>query len=202
MINLGSVLKSRDITLPTKVCIVKATVFLVVTYRWESWIVKKAECQRIDAFELWCWRRLLRVLWTARRSYQSIFREINPEYSLEGLMLKLKLQYFSHLMRTAESLEQVPDPGKDCRQKEKRASEDEMAGWHHGCNGHELGPTSRDGEGKRGLACCSPWDHKESDMTGWLNNKWGMPLRWCPLLATTLCHMMGFRGRIFGGWVI
>ena len=81
-------------------------------------------------------------------------------------MLKLKLQYFSHLMRTAESLEQVPDPGKDCRQKEKRASEDEMAGWHHGCNGHELGPTSRDGEGKRGLACCSPWDHKESDMTG------------------------------------
>ena len=157
---------NSKITLPTKVHIVKALVFPVVRYGCESWTIKKAECQRIDAFELWCWRRLLRVLWTARRSYQSIFREINPEYSLEGLMLKLKLQYFSHLMRTAESLEQVPDPGKDCRQKEKRASEDEMAGWHHGCNGHELGPTSRDGEGKRGLACCSPWDHKESDMTG------------------------------------
>ena len=165
MINLGSVLKSRDITLPTKVCIVKATVFLVVTYRWESWIVKKAECQRIDAFELWCWRRLLRVLWTARRSYQSIFREINPEYSLEGLMLKLKLQYFSHLMRTAESLEQVPDPGKDCRQKEKRASEDEMAGWHHGLNGHELEQAPEDSERQGSLACCSPRGLQELDTT-------------------------------------
>ena len=98
MTNLGSVLKSRDITLPTKVCIAKAMVFPVVMYRCESWTVKKPECQRIDAFELWCWRRLLKVSWTARGSNQSILREIHPEYSLEGLMLKLKLQYFGHLM--------------------------------------------------------------------------------------------------------
>ena len=98
MTNLDSVLKSRDITLSTKVCIVKAMVFPVVTYSCESWTVKKAEHQRIDAFKLWCWRRLLKVPWTARRSTQSILREINPEYSLEGLMLKLKLQYFGHLM--------------------------------------------------------------------------------------------------------
>ena len=98
MTNLDSVLKSRDITLTTKVPIVKAMVFPVVTYSCESWTVKDAEHQRIDAFELWCWRRLLKVPWTARRSNQSILREINPEYSLEGLMLKLKLQYFGHLM--------------------------------------------------------------------------------------------------------
>ena len=105
MTNLDSVLKSRDITLPTKVCIVKAMVFPVVTYNCESWTIKKAECQRIDAFKLWCWGRLLKVPWTARRSNQSILREINPEYSLEGLMLKLKHQYFGHLMRTDNSLE-------------------------------------------------------------------------------------------------
>ena len=97
MTNLDSILKSRDITLPTKVHIVKAMLFLVVMYRCESWTIRKAECQIIDAFELWCWRRLLRVPWTAR-SNQSILKEINPEYSLEGLMLKLKLQYFGHLM--------------------------------------------------------------------------------------------------------
>ena len=96
--NLYSVLKSRDITWLTKVCIVKAMVFPMVTYGCESWTVKKTECQRTDAFELWCWRRLLKVPWTARKSNQSILREINPEYSLEGLMLKLKLQYFGHLM--------------------------------------------------------------------------------------------------------
>ena len=98
MTNLDSILKSRDFTLPTKGCLVKAMVFPVVMYGCESWTIKKAECQRIDAFELWCWKRLLRVLWTARRSNQSILKEINPEYSLEGLMLKLKLQYFGHLM--------------------------------------------------------------------------------------------------------
>ena len=98
MTNLDSILKSRDITLPTKVCLVKAMIFPVVIYACESWTVKKAECQRIDAFELWCWRRLLRVPWTARRSNQSILKEINPGISLEGLMLKLKLQYFGHLM--------------------------------------------------------------------------------------------------------
>ena len=98
MTNLGSILKSRDITLPTKVHLVKAMVFPVVIYGCESWTIKKAECQSIDAFELWCWRRLLRIPWTARRSHQSILKEISPECSLEGLMLKLKLQYFGHLM--------------------------------------------------------------------------------------------------------
>ena len=98
MINLDSILKSRDVTLPTEVCLVEAMVFPVVVYGCESWTIKKAECQRIDAFELWCWRRLLRILWTARRSNQSILKEISPEYSLEGPKLKLKLQYFGHLM--------------------------------------------------------------------------------------------------------
>ena len=99
MTNLDSILKSRDITLPTKVHLVKAMVFPVVMYGCESWTIKKAECRRIDAFELWCWRRLWRVPWTTRRSNQSILKEISPEYSLEGLMLKLKLQYFGHLMQ-------------------------------------------------------------------------------------------------------
>ena len=103
MTNLDSILKSRDITLPTKVCLVKAMVFPVVMYECESWTIKKAEHPRTDAFELWCWRRLLRVPWTARRSNQSILKEISPEYSLEGLTLKLKLQYFGHLMRRADS---------------------------------------------------------------------------------------------------
>ena len=105
--NLDSILKSRDITLSTKVCLVKAMVFPVVMYGCESWIVKKAECRRIDAFEVWYWRRLLRVPWTARRSNQSILKEISPGYSLEGLMLNLKLQYFGHLMRRADSLEKT-----------------------------------------------------------------------------------------------
>ena len=112
MINLDSILKSRDITLPTKVHLVKAIVFPVVMFGCESWIIKKAECRRIDAFELWCWRRLLRVPWTARTSNQSILKEISPEYSLEGLMLKLKLQYFGHLMQRADSFEKTLMLGK------------------------------------------------------------------------------------------
>ena len=112
MSNLDSILKSRDITWPTNVCLVKAMVFPVVTYGCESWTVKKAERWRIDAFELWCWRRLLRVLWTARRSNQSILKEISPGCSLEGLMLKLKLQYFGHPMRRADSLEKPLMLGK------------------------------------------------------------------------------------------
>ena len=107
MTNLHSIFKSREIILPTKVCLVKAMVFPVVTYRCESWTVKKAERRRIDAFELWCWRRLLRVPWTAKRSNQSILKEISPGISLEGMMLKLKLQYFGHLMRRADSLEKT-----------------------------------------------------------------------------------------------
>ena len=112
MTNLDSILNSRDITLPTKVHLVKAMVFSVVMYGCESWTIKKAEHQRIDAFELWCWRRLLRVPWTARRSNQSILKEISPVYSLEGLMLKLKLQYFDHLMRRVDSLEKTLMLGK------------------------------------------------------------------------------------------
>ena len=112
MTNLHSILKSRDISLPTKVRLVKAIVFPVVMYGYESWPVKKAEHRRIDAFELWCWRRLLRVPWTARRSNQSILKEISPGCSLEGLMLKLKLQYFGHLMRSADSLEKTLILGK------------------------------------------------------------------------------------------
>ena len=112
MTNLDSILKSRDITLPTKVCLVKVMVFLVVMYRCESWTIKKAEHQRIDAFELWCWRRLLRVPWSARRSNQSILKDISPGCSLEGLMLKLKLQYFGHLMRRADLFEKTLMLGK------------------------------------------------------------------------------------------
>ena len=112
MTNLGSVLKSRDVTLPTKVRIVKVVVFPVVTYSCESWTIKKAESQRIDVFKLWYWRRLVRVPWTARRSNQSILKEINPEFSLEGLMLKLKLQYFGHLSQISDSLEKTLMLGK------------------------------------------------------------------------------------------
>ena len=112
MTNLDSILKSRDITLPTKVHLVEAMVFPVVMYRCECWTIKKAECQRIDAFELGCWRRLLRVPWTARKSKQSILKQISPECSLEGLMLKLKLQYFGHLMQRAYSLEKTLMLGK------------------------------------------------------------------------------------------
>ena len=107
MTNLDSILKSRDITLPTKICFIKPMVFPVVMYGYESWTLKKAERQKIDVFKLWCWRRLLRVALTARRSNQSILKEISPDYSLEGLMLKLKLQYFGHLMRRVDSLEKT-----------------------------------------------------------------------------------------------
>ena len=112
MTNLDSILKTRDITLPTKVHLVKALVFLVVTYGCESWTITKAECRRIDAFELWCWKSLLRVSWTARRFNQSILKEISPEYSLEGLMLKLKLQYFGHLLQRTDPLEKTLMLGK------------------------------------------------------------------------------------------
>ena len=130
MTKLDSILKSRDITWPTKVCLVKAVVFPVVMYGCESWTIKKAEHRRIDAFELWCWRRLLRVPWTARRANQSIVKEISPGCSLEGLMLKLKLQYFDHLMRRADSLEKTLMLG-GIGGRRRRGQQDEMAGWHH-----------------------------------------------------------------------
>ena len=131
MTNLDSIFKSRDITLPTKVHLVKAMVFPVVMYGCESWTVKKAEHRRTDAFQLWCWRRLLRVPWTTGRSNQSILKEISHGISLEGRMLKLKLQYFGHLMQRVDSLEKTLMLGGTGGQEEKGMTEDEMAGWHH-----------------------------------------------------------------------
>ena len=142
-------------------------VFPVVMYGCESWTVKKTERQRIDAFELWCWRRLLRVPWMARRSNQSILKEISPGCSLEGLMLRLKLQYFGHLMRRADSLEKSLMLGGDWGQEEKGMTEDEMVGWHHRLDGHEFGWTLGVGDGQGGLACCDSWGCKELDMTDW-----------------------------------
>ena len=162
MTNLDSIFKSRHITLPTKVHLVKAMVFPVVMYGCESWTVKKAECQRIDAFELCCWKRLLRVPWTARRSNQSILKEVSPGISLEGMMLKLKLQYFGHLMWRV-------DAGRDWGQEENGTTEDVMAGWHHRLDGRVFEWTPGVGDGQGGLACCDSWGHKESDMTEWLN---------------------------------
>ena len=138
MTNLDSILKSRDITLPTKVPLVKAMVFPVVMHECESWIIKKAEHQRIDAFELWCSRRLLRVPWTARRSNQSILKEINPEYSLEGLMLKLKLQYFGHPMWRTDSFEKTLMLGKIEGGRRRGWQRMGWVGWHHQLNGHDF----------------------------------------------------------------
>ena len=136
LLGRNSILKSRDITLTTKFHLVKAMIFPVVMYGCESWTIKKAECWRIDAFELWCWRRLFRVPWTAR-SNQSILKEISPEYSLEGLMLKLKHQYFGLLMRRTSSFVKT-DIGKDWSLEVKGMTEDQMVGWHHWLNGHEF----------------------------------------------------------------
>ena len=138
MTNLDSILKTRDITLPTKVHLVKATVFPVVMYGCGSWTIKKAEHRRIDAFELWCWRRLLRVPWTARRSNQSILKEISPGCSLEGLTLKLKLQYWPPDVKSW-LIWKDPHAGRDWGQEEKGTTEDEMAGWHHWLDGCESG---------------------------------------------------------------
>ena len=137
MTNLDSTLKSWDI-LPTKIHLVKAMVFLVDMYGCESWTIKKAEHQRTDAFKLWCYRRLLRVPWTTRRSNQSILKEINTQHSLEGLMLKLKLQYFGHLNTKSQLTGKDFDAGKEWGQEQKGVTEDEMVGWHHRFNGHEF----------------------------------------------------------------
>ena len=148
----------------TKVRMVKATVFLVVVYGHESWTIKKAEHWRSDAFELWCCTRLLRVPWTARKSNQSILKEINPEYSLEGLMLKLKCQFWPLDAKT-QLIGKDPNAGNNGRQEETGATEDEMVGWHHWLNGHEFEQTGGDSEGQGSLVCC-----KESDTAEWLNN--------------------------------
>ena len=168
MANLDSILKNRDITLPTKIHLVKAMVFPEVMCGCESWTIKKAEHGRTDAFKLWCWRRLFRVPWTARRSNQSILKEINPEYSLEGLMLKLKLWYFGHLMWRVNSLERLW-----CRARLKAGGEGDNRGW----DGWMASLTqwtwvwASPGNWWRtgSLAYCSPWGHKESDTTEWLN---------------------------------
>ena len=161
-----SILKNRAISLSTKVCLVKAMVFPVVMYGCDSWTIKKAERRRIDAFELWCWRRLLRVPWTARRSNKSILKEISPEYSLEGLMLKLKRQYFGHLMPRADSLVK----------EEKGTTEHEMVGWCHQLDGHESEQALGVGDGQGDLASHSPWGRKKSwtqlsDWTDWTDGK-------------------------------
>ena len=154
--------------LPTKVCLVKAMVFPVVMYGYESWTIKKAEHQRIDAFELWCWRRLLSIPWTARRSNQSILKEISPEYSLEGLILKLKLQYFGHLMRRTDSFEKTMMLGKIEGRRRRRWQRmkwlDDMTN-SMGMSLSKLGV----GDGQGSLACCSPWGSKQSDTTERLN---------------------------------
>ena len=170
MTNLDSILKNRDITLLTKARLVKAMVFPVVIYGCESWTIRKAECRRIDAFELWCWRRLSRVPWTARRSNQSILKEISPGCSLEGLMLKLKLPILWPPDAKSWLIWKDPDAGKDWGQEEKGTTEGEMVGWHHRLNGHEFEQTLGVGDGQGGgLACCGSWGRKELDTTERLN---------------------------------
>ena len=162
-------IKSRDITLSTNVHLVKAMVFPVVMYRYESWTIKNAEHRRIDAFELQCWRRLLRIPWRARGLNHPILKESNPQYSLKGLILKLKLQYFGHLMQRVDSLEKTLMLGM-IEGRGKWGNRGGEVGQHHGFTGFEFKQGLRDGEGQGSLACCCPWGHKESDMTERLNN--------------------------------
>ena len=169
--NLDSILKSRDITLPTKVRLVKAIVFPVVMYGCESRPINEVEHRKIDAFELWCWRRLLRIPWTTRRSSQSILKEISPEYSLEGLMLKLKLQYFGHLMWRTDALEKTLMLGK-IEGRRRRGRQNKMVGWHHQLDGHEFEQAPGVDDGQGSLACCSPGGRKKSDTNEQLNWIW------------------------------
>ena len=160
MTNLNSLLKSRDI-LPTKVHLVKVMIFSVVMYGCESWTIKTAEHWRIDAFELWCWRRLLRVPWTSRRSNWSILKEISPECSLEGLMLEAEALILWPSDAKSQLIRKDPDAGKDWGQEDKMATEDEKFGWHHHLSGHEFEQTPADSEGQWSLACCNLWGRKE-----------------------------------------
>ena len=168
MTNLGSILKSRDVTLPTKVRLVKAMVFPVVMYGCKSYTMKKAECQRIDAFELWCWRRLLRVPWTARRSNQSMLKEISP-----GFIGRTEAEAETPVLWPPDAKNRLiwkyHYAGKDWRQEEKGITEDEIVGWHHWLDGHESEQSPRVGDGQGNLACRSPWDLKEWDTSKWLN---------------------------------
>ena len=195
MTNLDSILKSRDINLLTKVHLVKSMIFEVLMYGCESWTIKKTEHQRTDNFKLWCCRRLLRVPWTTRRSNQSILKEISAEYSLQGLMLRLKLQYFGHLMWRTDSLVlnfPISNAGKDWRQEEKGMTEDEMIGWHQRLDGHEFEQAPGVGDGLRSLACCSPWGRKESDITEWLN--------WTEAKTAAPNSCIGHSNLIFMAW--
>ena len=184
MTKLDRILKSRDITLPTKVHLVKAMVFPVVMYGGETWIIKKAEHWRIDAFELWCWRRLLRVPWVARRSKQSILKEISPECSLEGLMLKLKLQYFGHLTWRADSLEKTLMLGKIEDRRRRGWQRMRLVGWHHQLDGQRFGQTLGVGDGQGGLVCCSPWGCR-------VRHNWATELNWgtAQILPHNLCDL-------------
>ena len=166
MTNLDSIFKSRDITLPTKVRLVKAMVFPVVMYGCESWTVKKAECRKIDAFELWCWRRLLRIPWTARRSNQSVLKEISPGISLKGMMLKLKIQYFGHVFEELTDWKRLW-----CWEGLGAGGEGDNRGWDGwmASDGRESEWTPGVGDGQGGLACCDSWGHKELDTTERLN---------------------------------
>ena len=169
MTNLDSILKSRDITLPTKVSLVKAMVFPVVMYGCESWTVKKAEHRRIDAFELWYWRRLLRVPWTARRFNQSILKEISPECSLWRTDAEAETPILWLPHAKSWLIGKDPDAGKDWGQEEKGTTEVEMVGWHHRLDAHEFGWTPGVGDGQGGLECCDSWGRKELDMTERMN---------------------------------
>ena len=159
----------------------------------ESWTIKKAERWRIDAFEMWCWRRLLRVPWTTRRSNQSVLKEINSEYSLEGLMLKMKLQYFGHLMQRTDSLEKTLILGNDWRQEEKGTAQDEMGVWHHQLNGHEFESTLGVGDGQGGLACYNPWVAKSwTWLSNWTELNWVTIYLWATREASYLIYTIVF----------
>ena len=206
MTNLDSILKSRDITLLTKVHLVKAVIFPVVTYGCESWTIKKTEWGRIDAFELCCWRRLLRVPWTARRSNQSILKEINPEYSMEGLMLKLKLQYFGHLMRRADSLELASGTHHSLMlgkiEGGRRRGWQRMR-WLDGITDSmdmSLSKLREIMKDRESLACCSPWGHKDWDTSEW-QIIYHVPLAPPTGKAWHTCVREGSEGRI-GSWEI
>ena len=166
MTNLDSILNSRDITLPTKVHIVKAMVFPIVRYVCESWTIKKAECQRIDAFLQWCWRRLLRVPWTARRSTQSTLKEINPEF-IGRTDAEAEPPILWPPGAKSRLIGKDPDAGKNRMQEEKGTTEDKMVGWHHRLNGHEFEQALGGGEGQGTLACCSLWGCSQTQLSDW-----------------------------------
>ena len=168
MTNLDSILKSRDITLLTKLCLVKAVVFPLVMYGCESWTIKKIECWKIDAFELWCWRRLLRVPWTPRRSNQLILKEINSLILIGRTDAEAETSILWKRDTKNWLVGKDPDAGKDWRQ-EKGTTEDERVRWHHQLEGHEFGQAPGVGNGQGSLACCSPWGHTELETTEWLN---------------------------------